>query len=363
MKYLVFIFLLVLAGCSGDNGADEPDKPVEPPVDTGITVDYSSRVYKGEDLVFTYNGEVVTDVEIAYDSISANNGAVALKHIIPFEDSVRLEVGFTRQEKDFFSFEGCDSTEMRTIMVTGTVKEGKLELAASFKMTTPVTGNWDFETYPFAPNEFAFYLYVENTVIDSITIPRREWDPYDTDKHLVVRKIPLIENGKDRYNREINSWMNSREVYAYCGIECPDFHDDGTFVTEIVFDYDIVPSIKLEGYYRVTGDTVILYPENRTNVEELDALLKDGIPIRWKVRENAVGHDVIAMRIDKDLFVKYLFPFILAVKEKVKGLDEIDGEFLKPEFMVQYIDEVMYVISTAVKFEVGWNMTPAPFER
>lgn len=96
MRYLVFIFLLAFAGCREDCGCDEPVTPVVPPADTIINVDYSSQVYKGENLVFTYNGEVVTDVEIVYDSISANKGAVTLKQIIPFEDTVRLEVGFTR---------------------------------------------------------------------------------------------------------------------------------------------------------------------------------------------------------------------------------------------------------------------------
>lgn len=337
MKYLIFIFLLLLAGCREDCGCEEQVTPVLPPNDTIINVDYSSRVYKGDDLNFTYNGEIVTDAEIAYDSINVFKGAVILKQIIPFEDSVRLEVAFTQRKYDLFSFQGRDSTEMRTIAVTGTVKEGKLQLTATFKMTTPVTGDWELYLEEFAPNERAFYMYVKNSMVDSIT-------------------LPVCERIEDSYVQKMSleSWMNW-EHFKYCWVECPNLKDDGTFTSYIAVDN----IIDMNGYYRVSGDTVFLFSDNRTNKPELDAILAGGIPIRWKYRYTK-DNPIIAMRVNKEEFIRYFFPFILDLRNRVSTLEVLQDELATPESMVKYMDDVMNLISTSEEFEVGFNMWLRP---
>ncbi|WP_455638779.1 hypothetical protein [Parabacteroides sp.] len=132
--FTVLCTLSFFTACSDDDDKDQP-------IDT--TWQSVSGTYKAETLILNgTEGKATSTETIKVDATSAEAASVVLGNIVIGEPEVKLDAKLAKAADESYTLTGENSTADRVVSVQGSVKDGKLTVTASVKITAPVVGVW-----------------------------------------------------------------------------------------------------------------------------------------------------------------------------------------------------------------------------
>ena len=91
--------------------------------------------------------------------------------------------------------------------------------------------------------------------------------------------------------------------------------------------------------------------ESSFNIEEM---LSNGIPLKLQIEEG-----LLRAYVDKDMMVPFMqfMPIVKGLVADMEPVNIIVGE-IKAEYVVKFLDDISYLITTADKVELGLNLVP-----
>lgn len=137
-KSLIYLFsllcmLTLVTSCSDDEkgGSDEALKEI-------------SKEYSSSDISL---GAISTSGSITVNAISSDKATIVLKNVIAGEASVSVDAVLTKTDKGF-AFEGESTATTCKVKVSGTIEDGKVNVAVNRTLTSALAGTLNLNYIP-----------------------------------------------------------------------------------------------------------------------------------------------------------------------------------------------------------------------
>lgn len=350
-KGLIYLFMLVMGAIAFTACNDDDDN----------TPKKISHEYSGDNLKMTLNSTAQTGKAVQLEALNKENGYLALKKMIPGEDSLVIDVKLVQSTGNNFSIDGTSTNNDRTINVTGEIKDGVMTLNSNFKITSKVVGNWKLAEQEESTDPTQLLgrgpLHLEVvTNIDTITLPivfanGSSW------------KLPMqdvVEEGVTGFPSFAKAIFAMMVPGMLHNIE---FKENGNLVATYINlgDTESAPLTSPEGLvrYNVKDGQIYLAIDvaslmSRSTAPQVNILemLANGMPLKLTLEG-----DQMRAYVDKSMMVPFMGMMDM-VKGLVAGMEPVDALIgtVTEESLVTFLDEVVVLVTTAEKIEIGLNL-------
>lgn len=340
--FLVCLGLVLLSSCKDDD--KDPFK--------NYSVDYT-----GSKLALTFNGKEMTGKAVSFRSLNQDNATLALKGMIPGEDSLVINMPVVALGNDDFSFEGENKNADRTVGVKGEVKGGVLNLNTTFKVTSKVVGKWMLDAGMIDGMATTICIHLEIvTDVDSITLPifgRLPINPVEEDGMALTTMIKAL-GGMMLPNvlTKIELKEDGNLIATYRGL---DGLLDPEASPEITSEEGLVRYNVKDGQIYLLIDIASLLAKSEDPFAGVSQMLASGIPLKLQL-----DGDKMKAYVDKDMMV----PFMSILESLKPMIDELDLSSVPEAMKITHeslkflIDEVVNLVRTSSKVELGLLLAP-----
>lgn len=348
-KNLSLLFALLctitfFTACSDDEKGG-PDLPV-------------NEEFKGDKLALIFNGESLTDKAVNLTQLNNSSAVIALKQLIPGEDS--LVVNLTASEpatRAFadYDFKGDITNADRQITVTGSLVNGILKVDVKHIIKdTKIIGKW----YTYVKLDMATYEMLTSLHLDIVN---------DTDKAY----LPAPGWGKEISGSELPSYLGLIGMMLPQLLVSVELTNDGKLIATYyanmtdknnnvppVIEDKIVKYSVNNGYIYVKPDLTGLLPVSQTradfSINDILGMLNVGIPLKYTITEDGS----FKAYVDKDM----MLPFMPLIESFGPMLDIEYPELIDKGELPKTIKSIVPVIKNAEKAEVGLQLQNEPYE-
>ena len=358
-----FLFLMILglaffASCSDDD--KDPFK------------NYSAD-FSGDKLALKLNGKEFSGMSVSFNSKNKKNATLTLNALIPGEPVLELtNLVVEELSGDDYTFIGENKNDDRTVSVEGSVKSGVLSLNTNFKVTSKVVGKWmlggisELDNVSDEVSLSPLHFELSTSTVETVTLPVMlfggEYDEnnnpiYNTPFVLSIDDangngfVPFVQNIVKmllpQYLYSIELKENGSLIATYKGIN--EDSDEPLVLAEGMVRYNVENG----QIYLVIDITSLLgrSTESSFNIEEM---LSNGIPLKLQIEEG-----LLRAYVDKDMMVPFMqfMPIVKGLVADMEPVNIIVGE-IKAEYVVKFLDDISYLITTADKVELGLDLVP-----
>ncbi len=312
-------------------------------------------------------------MSVSFNSKNKKNATLTLNALIPGEPVLELtNLVVEELSGDDYTFIGENKNDDRTVSVEGSVKSGVLSLNTNFKVTSKVVGKWmlggisELDNVSDEVSLSPLHFELSTSTVETVTLPVMlfggEYDEnnnpiYNTPFVLSIDDangngfVPFVQNIVKmllpQYLYSIELKENGSLIATYKGIN--EDSDEPLVLEEGMVRYNVVNG----QIYLVIDITSLLgrSTESSFNIEEM---LSNGIPLKLQIEEG-----LLRAYVDKDMMVPFMqfMPIVKGLVADMEPVNIIVGE-IKAEYVVKFLDDISYLITTADKVELGLNLVP-----
>ena len=348
-KNLIFLFALLctvtfFTACSDDDKGG-PDLPV-------------NEEFKGDKLVLTFNDEAQTDKAVNLTQLDNSSAVIALKQLIPGEDSLLINLTAsapaTRAFADY-DFKGEINNTDRLIAVTGSLVNGVLKVNVKHTVKdTKIIGKW----YTYVKLDMTSYQMLTSLYLDLINpndkiyLPAPGWGQ-EIEASELPSYLSLVGSMLPQLLESVELTSDGKLVATYYAT----MTDKNNGVAPVVEDKLVKYSVK-NGCIYVKPNLSGLLPFSQTradmNIGEVLGMLNVGIPLKYTITEDGL----FRAYVDKNM----MLPFMPLIETLSPMLDIEYPELINKGELPKTIASIVPAIKNAEKAEIGLQLQNEPSE-
>lgn len=337
-----FISLLLLVSCKDEVNENSPIYP---------------ESFSGQQLVLHINEELVTDCTVAFEYKNNTEGVFVFRDLLPGETD--LAVNAALKEEGQLTFAGENTNSGRKISIQGKIQKGILSVDVDFKITSPIIGSWEPSEIVGKDtlNTASLYVDISTSAVKEITMPQRYFNGKVDEDGKMIYDYPYIltiyetVSEYSKYQMGYINYLQNRVLSTILNPLSIEFNENGYLYLSFA-------------YIDCRNNPADVERSIRYNIKDNQVFFS--IPMRHEEKENLylflkTNEDRITLYMDKTV-AEALTTYASSLKERVEGLPPTYratlGGAISEESCIQYIDELVNLITTAERFDFGINLQP-----